>query len=270
MMVVRARKGWSVPAPACRPAGRAISPRHGPQTGSAPGWVRLVREGNLFTAYRSTDGVDMVVRRHRTRSRWPSTVYVGLAVTSHNTSATATATFTNVTARAATTGGNQPPTVSITSPAASATFTAPATMTVTASATDTDGTITKVDFYRGSTLIASDTTQPIQRDLVERGRRLLSADGDRDRQRRGHDDVGAGQRDRQLGDQSGAVGRLVVASLGGIVHGAREHHAERHPRPTPTARSRGSSSTAARRSSRRTRAARIRQSGPAPPRAATR
>ncbi len=88
-----------------------------------------------------------------------ATVYVGLAVTSHNTSATATATFTNVTATAATTGGgNQPPAVSITSPAASATYTAPATVTVTASATDTDGTVTKVDFYRDSTLIASDTT----------------------------------------------------------------------------------------------------------------
>ncbi len=88
-----------------------------------------------------------------------ATVYVGLAVTSHNTSATATATFTNVTART-TTGGNQAPAVSITSPAASATYTAPATMTVTASASDTDGNITKVDFYRGATLIGSDPTSP--------------------------------------------------------------------------------------------------------------
>ena len=89
-----------------------------------------------------------------------STVYVGLAVTSHNVNATATATFTNVTARGGTTGANQPPTVALTSPAASATYTAPATMTVSASASDTDGTITKVDFYRGSTLIASDSTSP--------------------------------------------------------------------------------------------------------------
>ena len=55
-------------------------------------------------------------------------------------------------------GTNQPPTVSITGPAAGATFTAPATINVTATASDTDGTITKVDFYRGTQLIASDTT----------------------------------------------------------------------------------------------------------------
>ena len=47
----------------------------------------------------------------------PSTVYVGLAVTSKNNSSTSTATFTNVTARTTTAGGsNQPPTVSITGP----------------------------------------------------------------------------------------------------------------------------------------------------------
>ena len=50
--------------------------------------------------------------------------------------------------------------MSITSPAAGATFTAPATITVTAAASDTDGTITKVDFYRGTQLIGSDTTNP--------------------------------------------------------------------------------------------------------------
>ena len=81
-----------------------------------------------------------------------STVYVGVALTSHDTAQRATATFTNVTARTPTTGTNQPPTVSITSPAAGATFTAPATITVTAAASDTDGSITKVDFYRGTQL----------------------------------------------------------------------------------------------------------------------
>ena len=87
-----------------------------------------------------------------------STVYVGVALTSHDTRQRATATFTNLTARTPTTGTNQPPTVSITSPRSGATFSAPATITVTATASDTDGTITRVAFYRGTELIGSDTT----------------------------------------------------------------------------------------------------------------
>ena len=95
-----------------------------------------------------------------------STVYVGLALTSHDTAQRATATFTNVTARTPTTGTNQPPTVSITSPAAGATFAAPAAITVTAAASDTDGAITKVDFYRGTQLIGSDTTNSYSASLT--------------------------------------------------------------------------------------------------------
>ena len=126
-------------------------------SGSAPGWVRLVREGNLFSAYRSTTGTTWSLVDTETIAM-ASTVYVGLAITSNNPLATATATFTNVTARTVSPGTNQPPTVSITGPAAGATFTAPATITVTAAASDTDGTITKVDFYRSGQFIASDTT----------------------------------------------------------------------------------------------------------------
>ena len=55
---------------------------------------------------------------------------------------------------------NPPPSVSLTSPAAGASFTAPATISLSATASDTGGSITKVDFYRGTTLIASDTTSP--------------------------------------------------------------------------------------------------------------
>ena len=126
-------------------------------SGTAPGWVRLVREGNLFSAYRSTDGTSWSLVGSDTISM-ASTVYVGVALTSHNTAARATATFTNVTARTPTAGTNQPPTVSITGPATGATFTEPATINVTATASDTDGSITKVDFYRGTQLIGSDTT----------------------------------------------------------------------------------------------------------------
>jgi hypothetical protein len=71
-----------------------------------------------------------------------------------------------VTARPATTGTNQPPTVSLTSPSVGTTFMAPATITLGASASDTDGTISKVDFYRGSQLIASDSTSPYSATLT--------------------------------------------------------------------------------------------------------
>lgn len=55
---------------------------------------------------------------------------------------------------------NTAPTVSLTSPAASTTFTAPATITLTASATDSDGSISKVEFYNGATLLGSAAAAP--------------------------------------------------------------------------------------------------------------
>ena len=55
---------------------------------------------------------------------------------------------------------NAAPTVSITSPAGGAVFNAPASITVTASAGDADGTIAKVDFYQGATLIGTATAAP--------------------------------------------------------------------------------------------------------------
>ncbi|MDQ3649585.1 MAG: Ig-like domain-containing protein [Acidobacteriota bacterium] len=57
---------------------------------------------------------------------------------------------------------NIPPTVSITSPANNATFTAPATITISATASDSDGTISKVEFFHGSTLIGTDTLLPYE------------------------------------------------------------------------------------------------------------
>jgi pectate lyase len=56
--------------------------------------------------------------------------------------------------------GNQAPAVNITFPTNNATFTAPANVTLTATATDADGTVTKVDFYFGNTLLGTDPTSP--------------------------------------------------------------------------------------------------------------
>ena len=55
---------------------------------------------------------------------------------------------------------NTPPTVSLTSPTNGATLTAPATVMLAANAGDSDGTVSRVDFYRGNTLIGSDTSAP--------------------------------------------------------------------------------------------------------------
>jgi hypothetical protein len=55
---------------------------------------------------------------------------------------------------------NTPPTVSLMAPAAGSTYVAPALVTVAANAADANGSIARVDFYAGSTLIGSDATRP--------------------------------------------------------------------------------------------------------------
>ena len=53
-----------------------------------------------------------------------------------------------------------PPTVSLTSPASGASFTAPAKIVLAATAADSDGTVAKVTFFNGSTVIGTDTSSP--------------------------------------------------------------------------------------------------------------
>jgi len=53
-----------------------------------------------------------------------------------------------------------PPTVSLTSPANNASYTAPASITCTATASDCDGTVSKVEFYNGATLVGTATSSP--------------------------------------------------------------------------------------------------------------
>ncbi|MEP6592632.1 MAG: Ig-like domain-containing protein, partial [Acidobacteriota bacterium] len=62
---------------------------------TAPHWVRLTRSGNTFTAYESPDGRSWTLVGVDTIPM-VQMVDVGLAVTSHTTSASATATFDNV------------------------------------------------------------------------------------------------------------------------------------------------------------------------------
>jgi uncharacterized repeat protein (TIGR01451 family) len=55
---------------------------------------------------------------------------------------------------------NNPPNVSITTSSTQDVPTAPAQITIDADARDADGTISKVEFYQGTTLLASDVTSP--------------------------------------------------------------------------------------------------------------
>jgi hypothetical protein len=57
-------------------------------------------------------------------------------------------------------GANQSPTVTLTSPASGSSFTAGANIPLAATAADADGTVSKVDFFAGNTLIGTDTSSP--------------------------------------------------------------------------------------------------------------
>ena len=83
--------------------------------------------------------------------------YALTAKATDNAGATTTSAAINITVNVS---GNQPPTVSITTPANNSTFAAPANLTVKANATDSDGTIAKVEFFVGGTLIGTDTVAP--------------------------------------------------------------------------------------------------------------
>jgi N-acetylneuraminic acid mutarotase/regulation of enolase protein 1 (concanavalin A-like superfamily) len=66
------------------------------EVATSPVWVKLVRNGNTITGYASTDGNGWTLVNSATIPGLPATVFVGLAVCSHNTSALNTSTFDNV------------------------------------------------------------------------------------------------------------------------------------------------------------------------------
>ncbi len=124
---------------------------------AAPYWVRLARSGNMVSAYQSGDGFTWKLIGSAA-TFIPSNALIGLAVTSANNAALCTATFDNVTINKVIL--NQPPTVSLTSPVNGATFNAPAAITLNATAADSDGSVSKVEFFRGTTLLGTATTSP--------------------------------------------------------------------------------------------------------------
>jgi len=57
-------------------------------------------------------------------------------------------------------GGNQAPLVAMSAPVDGSVFTAPASLTLTATASDPDGSVAKVQFYAGGTLVGTATSAP--------------------------------------------------------------------------------------------------------------
>jgi plastocyanin len=78
------------------------------------------------------------------------------AVVTDNLGLSSTSSVVNVTVS----GGNTPPTVTITSPTNGASFTAPANVPITANANDPDGSVTNVAFFDGGTLLGETNTAP--------------------------------------------------------------------------------------------------------------
>ncbi|GAL85233.1 hypothetical protein MYP_2462 [Sporocytophaga myxococcoides] len=90
-------------------------------------------------------------------------IWTGVAAGTHTITAKATdnsGATTTSTAVTVVVTANKVPTVSITAPANNATFEGGTNITLTASATDADGTISKVEFYNGTTLLGSVTNSP--------------------------------------------------------------------------------------------------------------
>ncbi|RYJ37595.1 Glycoside hydrolase [Flavobacterium anhuiense] len=68
-------------------------------TGAAPKWVRLVRSGNVFTSYASDNGTTWTQVGTPKTIAMASTIYVGMAVTSHANGTLTTGVFSDVTVR---------------------------------------------------------------------------------------------------------------------------------------------------------------------------
>jgi regulation of enolase protein 1 (concanavalin A-like superfamily) len=92
LMLVSYSKGLSFQR---RVAAGGVSTATAGATAGAPYWVKLERIGDTFNAYSSSDGAAWTLVGSDTIAM-SANVYVGLAVSSHTTTATATATFDHV------------------------------------------------------------------------------------------------------------------------------------------------------------------------------
>lgn len=124
---------------------------------AAPYWVKLVRAGNTFTGYKSSNGVTWTLAGSYSVPM-ASNATIGLAMSSHDNTVLAAGNFDNVTL--VTGAPNSPPTVAISSPSDGSTFADPSSIAITATASDSDGSVAKVDFFDGSSLLGTVASAP--------------------------------------------------------------------------------------------------------------
>ena len=127
-------------------------------TGTAPRWLKLVRQGTTLTAWVS----DATLQWRKVGSdtiALPETVFLGVAVSSHDATRLATGTFRTV-VQITPVPGNNAPFVRLLSPVDTDRFQAPATVEFTVDARDSDGYIAKVDYFADGTRIGTVTTPP--------------------------------------------------------------------------------------------------------------
>jgi regulation of enolase protein 1 (concanavalin A-like superfamily) len=156
MALVSAGRGYAFQR---RPVAGGSSVNTAGSQGVPPGWLRLTRSGDLVTAYQSADGQSWTPIGSDSIPM-ADTVFVGIAVTSHTPSAATDVTADHLSVTQTQPPTNQPPAVSIASPANGATFTAPTSITINATAADPENQLTKVEFYNGTTLLGTATAAP--------------------------------------------------------------------------------------------------------------
>lgn len=117
--------------------------------------------GGLTTSLSSNNAAVQVPANVTIAAGSSSAVFTAnTSVVSSATTATVTTTLNGTAQATLTVNPNSPPSVSITSPANGASFTAPANITINASASDSNGTVTQVEFFAGSTPLFTDTSSP--------------------------------------------------------------------------------------------------------------
>ncbi len=131
------------------PAQVTISATATPTSGSSITKVEFYRGGTTLIATVNAPGPYTTV--------WNATTNGSYSLTAKAYDSTGNRTST---ARSITIAANTLPTVSITAPANNASFAAPANITINATAADTDGTISKVEFFNGATLLGQSLASP--------------------------------------------------------------------------------------------------------------
>ena len=126
-----------------------------------PGWLRLVRTGNLVQAYFSPDRV-LWEEIGSQDVDLDETAYVGMAVASGQKGTLARGVFRGLLLHPGPPPVDALPIVEITSPWASAVYELGTTVAVGATASDSDGKIRRVDFYAGGALVGSADKAPFR------------------------------------------------------------------------------------------------------------